>query len=124
MVGVVDVPMPSSLQTRGKRLWEQVTEAHSLDPVGFVLLEEACRQADRLDTLDRRIRRGGERGDAAMKEARQQQNVLKQLLVSLRLPDAEGERPQKRGARGAYKASESPRAVMESALDRARNRTA
>jgi hypothetical protein len=41
--------------------------------------------------------------DGALSEARQQQNVLKQLLVSLRLPDAAtGQRPQYRGARGSY----------------------
>ena len=120
---MVDVPMPSTLRVRGKRLWEQVTGEHTLDPVGFVLLEEACRAADTLDTLDRQRRRGGERGDLAMKEARQQQNVLKQLLVSLRLPDSEGVRPQRRGSRGSYDTSGgAPRVVMESALDRARNR--
>ena len=40
--------------------------------------------------------------DNVLSEARQQQNVFKQLLVSLRLPDASGNRPQVRGARGAY----------------------
>jgi hypothetical protein len=61
--------------------------------------------------------------DGVLSEARQQQNVLKQLLVSLRLPDAgTGARPQYRGARGAYskepKSDASPGKV--SSLDRAR----
>lgn len=104
--------------------------------------------ADRLDELDRIIQGKGvlrlmrfrledvfEDADekrtvvevkfnSVLAEARQQQNVLKQLLVALRLPDVEGVRPQKRGARGAYQtggaASEQPRAVMESALERAK----
>lgn len=61
---------------------------------------------------------------SVLSEARQQQNVFKQLVASLRLPDAEGARPQKRGSRGAY-APGAPRAALEqqkrgSALDRAR----
>ena len=41
--------------------------------------------------------------DGALSEARQQANVLKQLLAALRLPDQDGVRPQQRGgARGAY----------------------
>ena len=88
-----------SEQTRGDRLWAELNEAHTLDPMQQVILQEACRVADRLDSLDARIGAGD---DAALTEARQQQNVMKQLLVSLRLPDAKGQRPQQRGARGAY----------------------
>lgn len=86
--------------TRGERLWSELTEAHDLDPSQQVILQEACRCADRLDALDARINAGE---DDLLSEARQQQNVMKQLLVSLRLPDAAtGKRPQLRSARGAY----------------------
>jgi hypothetical protein len=111
---------------RGKQLWDEITDEHDLDPTQRVILEEACRTADRLDQLDDVISGKGvlqlmhfrsmldrdtddERHivltvDGALSEARQQQNVLKQLLVSLRLPEkATGKRPQQRGARGAYK---------------------
>lgn len=136
---------PKGLQTRGRRLWRQVHGETTLDPAQVVILEEACRMADRLDELDSIIqgkgvlnlmqfRMGLDSGDgsedspikvevkfnSALAEARQQQNVFKQLLVSLRLPDSEGVRPQQRGSRGAYKTGESPRAVMESALERAK----
>ena len=66
----------------------------------LVLLEEACRIADRLDRLDgvlsgRDFLRVGQdedgdyvlRVDSALSEARQQANVLKQLVAALRLPD-------------------------------------
>jgi hypothetical protein len=121
---------------RGKKLWDEITEGHDLDPTQRVILEEACRCADRLDQLDDIIAGKGvlqllhfrsmtddedERAitmtvDAVLAEARQQQNVFKQLLVSLRLPEkATGKRPQQRGARGAYKPS-----GKVSSLDRAR----
>lgn len=118
---------------RGERLWSEVTTAHpSLDVSRLVLLEEACRCADRLDELDSVIQGKGvlnlmrfrvrdvfsdeeERNvsvevkfDQVLGEARQQQNVFKQLIVSLRLPDAEGQQPQRRGARGAYQTGGAP----------------
>ena len=106
----------SDERTRGQRLHDDITEAHDLDPAQRILLEEACRIADRLDSLDARIASGD---DAALTEARQQQNVMKQLLVSLRLPDAAGKRPQLRSARGAYN---KPSGKVSS-LERARQRS-
>jgi hypothetical protein len=72
---------------------------------GLVLLEEACRTADRLDKLDGllagsradwvslRSRRGRDDAvevvvDAALVEARQQANVLRQLLAALQVKGA------------------------------------
>lgn len=89
-------------RARGERLWK----AHK-DQVdgerGLVLLEEACRIADRLDQLDRLLKgdvdawarivasRTGEvevRIDAALIEARQQANVLRQIVAGLPLKEA------------------------------------
>lgn len=110
--------MARMTEKRGARLWAQITEAHDLDPAQMVLLEEACRCADRLDVLDGRIA-GGD--DAAMAEARQQQNVMKQLLVALRLPDAAtGKKPQLRAARGAYSTATAGKV---SSLERHRQRS-
>lgn len=137
---------PAGLGPRGRRLWRDITGEHQLDAMQRVLLEEACRAASRLDILDQLLR--GEvdvwatlvhdlrtedyelKIDGAMAEARQQQNILKQLLASLRLPDeASGKRPQQRGAaRGAYgqrgaPASGAPAGAPSgtvSSLDRAR----
>ena len=127
MVGVVALTAPKGLGTRGKRLWKDITAAHDLDPQQRVLLEEACRTVDRLDMLEGKLSGredawvhlrtraegmvdGEDRVtidlvvDNALSEARQQQNILKQLLAAMRLPDqASGARPQQRGgARGAY----------------------
>jgi hypothetical protein len=88
-----------TLGPRGQRLWEDL-EPTTTDPGARLLLEEACRIADRLDRLDRalagkgnewlRFRRDEDGGtvivyiDKALGEARQQQVALKQLLSELR----------------------------------------
>lgn len=117
-----------SLGERGRRLWDEVTEAHDLAAPEREILLEVCRCADRLEKLDRyltgadlswldleQMRRDDTEVrvtvDAVLSEARQQQNVFKQLVASLRLPDeATGKKPQRRGARGAYKPSGKPTA--------------
>lgn len=127
--------VPADLGIGGSRLWAEVTEAHELDEVQRVQLLEACRAKDRLDKLDELLRgdvdtwaRLSHRSmtddselviDKALDKANQTANQLKQLLAALRLPDEQtGKRPQRRGARGAYK----PRAggAKVSSLDRAR----
>lgn len=51
---------PTGLDVRGKRLWRDVTEARpDLGPGERVMLEEACRMADRLEALDQQIRGAG-----------------------------------------------------------------
>lgn len=114
---------PSGLAAKGRRLWRELTELHDFGPAERVIVEEACRIADRLDRLDALITgkkdawlrfRSSEDGtevtvtiDQALSEARQQANQLKQLIAALRLPDEQsGKRPQQRGgARGAYRST-------------------
>jgi len=131
---------PKGLGARGRRLWKDITDLHDLDPAQTITLEEACRTADRLDKLDDkltgredawahllpRVDLGDDdtrvielRIDGALSEARQQQNILKQLLAALRLPDEAGKKPQQRGPRGAYKPS-AEKSGKVSSLDRAR----
>lgn len=102
----VKVARPSKrFRARGQRLWD----AHHDQVVGErgkVMLEEACRIADRLDQLDRILKgeaevwcsiaetRGGDlevRVDGALVEARQQANVLRQILGSLPLGGDDGD---------------------------------
>ena len=94
--------MPAGLRARGKRLWQGlVTDDMPVDQA--VLLEETCRVADLLDEIDRGVK-GKEfidlfhmevedygdvleatvKIDAILMEARQQQQNLKQLLVTVR----------------------------------------
>lgn len=129
---------PAGLSSRGRKLWRDLHEMDDLDPVQSVLAEEACRTADRLEKLDGLLRGDVEewvrvRGprfdgddmvlmiDSALSEARQQANILKQLLTALRLPDeASGKKPQRRGPRGAYQSSGAGVGGTVTALERAR----
>lgn len=127
---------PARLGPRGAALWAEITTAHTLAPEQLEILTEACRCADRLERLDEhlhdedmswldveKLRSDGATFrvtvDAALSEARQQQNILKQLIASLRLPDeATGKRPQRRpGAAGVRQPNGS---AGVSSLDRAR----
>lgn len=113
-----EIPRPPiGLGARGRRLWREMHALVEFNPAETVLLEEACRMADRLARIDATLRGKSEfvrlrvdeaDGDAVfvvdalLSEARQQANVLKQLIAALRLPDEMSEkRPQRRaGARG------------------------
>lgn len=130
---------PEGLQTGGLALWADIDSEHDLDAVQLVQLTEACRAKDRLDRLDLILSgdvgtwaeiatdRDGEpislRIDAALQRANDTANLLKQLLAALRLPDAAGARPQRRGtARGAVAPQVPGGAGTVSSLDRARAR--
>lgn len=115
------VRVPPGLGVKGTKLWRELHKDSSWNPAEEVLVEEACRIADRLDRLNAmlvgeedawmKIRSTSEDGseitvvvDSALSEARQQANVLKQIVAALRLPEGQtAERPQRRGGgRGAY----------------------
>ncbi len=125
--------MPARLGARGAALWSEITGLHDLGPAELEILGEACRCADRLERLDQhlhdedlswldveKLRIDGATFrvtiDAALSEARQQQNILKQLIASLRLPDeATGKKPQRRpGAAGVRQPNGSVRARLKS----------
>lgn len=124
--------------SRGQRLWSDLNGADAA-PAERVLIEEAARLADRLDTLDRVLTTGGDwltfepvlpDGSVVrvvvtgvLAEARQQQATLKQLLAELRQSRAGG-KPMGRTAPtagegvppgvadfGAFAATRSPKAT-------------
>jgi hypothetical protein len=128
------------LGARGLALWRDVTAAAALKPAELEILLEACRIADRLETLDELLSGGAESWariqlprdedgelvlvvSGALSEARQQQNIFKQLIASLRLPDEQsGARPQQRGGgRGAYQPKGAGSGTV-TALERARRK--
>lgn len=126
---MTDIPDPDAvLAPRGRRLWESMLTQHpDMSEAEREVAVEACRVADRLERLDEICRavdpvvetdKGGVITHPAFAEARQQANLLKQLVASLRLPDeASGRRPQTRPARGV----QQPKgAGSVSSLDRAR----
>jgi len=103
---------PPGAGPAGRRLWRSVVERFDLDEHEAALLREAARCVDLLDELVAVVRRDGPtirnaKGDMvthpAAVEARQTRLTLTRLLASLRLPEEDGGRAQRRGAaRGAY----------------------
>lgn len=92
---------PVGLGARGRRMWNESLSTWSLTPAHIVLLEEACRVADRCELLDKLIRStmkarrrplaesGEDQGGSVditglLAESRAQQTVLKGLLLELR----------------------------------------
>lgn len=94
MVATDSPEPPHGLSPRGLRMWSESVAAWSLTPAHLVLLEEACRTADRCSLLDDLIRRevddpgddeGGSGGiTALLAEARAQQVALKGIVAELR----------------------------------------
>jgi len=112
---------PTGLGKAGRALWRDVADEHDLDPVQRVLLVEACRMVDRLDTLHavlsgepavwERLLAGAELPagsavvvyvDGVLRAANSTADTLKKTLASLRLPNKSGRRPRRRPPRGVY----------------------
>ncbi len=106
---------PSDLRRRGVKLWVALSEAHSLDGAQEIVLHEACRLADRLDSLAGPA--GEDPTSGAARHARDSAQAMARLIAALRLPDAAGRKPQARQMRGALKPYENV-----SSLDRARSK--
>lgn len=89
---------PPGLAARGSRLWREMTASGSLTPAHLVLLEEACRLADRLDWLNAILARacspvkaddGDDQGESPaigplLAEARQQATALRGIVAEIR----------------------------------------
>lgn len=96
--GSVSDDLPFGLGDRGSRLWREMTASAALTPAHSVLLEEACRIADRLDWLNSIVLRwvspvNTDDGDGEPKsadiqgllaESRQQSTALRGLLAEIR----------------------------------------
>jgi hypothetical protein len=121
---------PAGLAVGGRSLWasliaQDVTLKDDLNPTRDLAVE-ACRTKDRCDLLNEVCRtepvmldngKGQPVAHPAWVEARQQANALKQLIVSLRLPDkATGKRPQVQRGSSPVRGAGNP----VSSLDRAR----
>lgn len=107
---------PAGLDVGGRALWSAVVDAHDLDPTRLAMLEQACRQRDRCDTLALDAA-SGDLG--ALRHERDSAMAMSRLLTALRLPDEAGRKPQHRQLRGV----QAPPTRL-SALERARLRHA
>lgn len=78
---------PVGLGPRGTQMWDETQAGGDLGPSHRVLLEEACRIADRLESLDGLIRElSADFGAIApiLAESRQQSGVLQRILTEVR----------------------------------------
>lgn len=106
---------PAGAGPAGAKLWREVLDEYELEQHELLLLREAVRTVDTLDSLQAQVAADGvlldssqgSRAHPALVEARQQRIALARLLAALRLPAGEEEagdrRPQRRmGVRGVY----------------------
>lgn len=105
---------PAGCGPAGRRLWRCVLRDFELGAHEQMILVQACHVADVCDALQEVITADGPmlagadgpRTHPACRELRQQRITLARLIVCLRVPlgdeDAEAERSQYRGMRGAY----------------------
>lgn len=101
-------PAPAGTRAAGRRLWRSVVDAFDLEEHELALLREAVRTVDQLDQLAAVVAEDGPMVDGkvhpALTESRQLRPVLARLLASLRVPEDDDTRPQRRGAaRGTYR---------------------
>lgn len=91
---------PSGLAERGERFWLTTMAVYELTESELVLLTEACRTMDNLDSLAASIASDGPMTmgstgqpvvNPALTEARGQRVVLHRLLAALELPDVGGQ---------------------------------
>jgi hypothetical protein len=104
---------PKGLQAPGRRLFREITGRFELDAAESAILLQACRTADSLEVLQGELDAAGVVDDAGrpspvLAELRQQRLVLARLVAALRIPDAEGARPQRRQIRGVYRGRVNP----------------
>lgn len=108
--------VPAGLASGGRALWSAVLDSHVLDAPRLAMLEQACRQRDRCDTLAADAANGDH---GALRHERDAAMAMTRLLAALRLTTESGHRSQARQMRGVQ-APSSP----ISALERARQRHA
>lgn len=90
---------PAGLDRRGRAFWRSATGRYSFSDGELLLLEEACRSLDVLDSLAVAIAgqgvtvagsKGQTRANPLLVEARGQKLALARLIAALRLPDVDG----------------------------------
>ncbi|WP_085215062.1 hypothetical protein [Streptomyces sp. Amel2xC10] len=119
---MIFVEVPPGLGDRGQRMWEESLAIWSLTPAHLVLLEEACRIADRLDLLDSMLRAqsvevkpdGAQFADFSglLAETRQQSGALKLLLTEIRQGQV-GAGPVKEEAAGGVGVSDLTKRIAD-----------
>lgn len=87
---------PASLEASGRKLWRSVLRTYELNPADLLLLDRACRCADRLARIDELVAIsrplvkgsvGQLRPSPLYAQANEADRMLAALLAQLNLPD-------------------------------------
>lgn len=90
---------PARLGSKARTLWTSITGAYDLRPDELRVLEDACRQVDLVERLEKELAgadltvRGSQGQPVAnplVQEIRQHRLAVKSLLGTLKLPDEDG----------------------------------
>jgi hypothetical protein len=91
---------PRGTGPAGRKMWASVAETFDLEDHEYAVLEQIAVIADRIKELDKAVSRDGvllnDKAHPALIESRLQRLALGRLLATLRLPDREEIRPQRR----------------------------
>jgi len=112
--------LPDDLGLSGAALFSALTRAYTFEAHEVAIVIEAARVRDRLDLLDADVRETGVtvaspqglKTNPSLVEARAQALVLARLVTSLRLPDEDDVKAQRRGTRGVYSITSGPGARL------------
>ncbi len=106
----MDEKPPTKLGTKARTLWRSLTSSFQLRSDELRVLEDACREVDLIERLEKELRDGplmvkGSMGQQVasplVQELRQHRALVARLLKALDLPDEEGGASRSAGARAA-----------------------
>lgn len=108
--------MPGGLGDKAKKVWKGIVDVYELRPDELRILEDACREIDLVERLEKEISRPGAKlmmpgsmgqmvANPLVQEIRQHRAVVERLLARLKLPDEPAAAPSSR--------SESARAAAQ-----------
>jgi hypothetical protein len=90
---------PSGLGAKSRKVWRGITDEYDLGPHELRMLEDACREMDLVDRIEKELAagdlvvEGSQRQPVASplaQEVRQHRAVIARLFAALRLPEDEG----------------------------------
>ena len=93
------IKRPTGLKAKGRKLWDTILDVYELGPHELSILEDACRETDLVDRLERELKDApmvvpGSMGQDVVhplvQEVRQHRATKAQLITKLALPDEDG----------------------------------
>lgn len=105
---------PAGLGLKAKKVWKEITEGYDLRADEAVMLENACREIDTIERMEKEIAAlpsltvEGSMGQPVIselvKDIRQHRNTLKAMFASLKLEDDSAPKSRSSTARDAANA--------------------